>query len=113
MIELKEAPASTDPIPTTAPAAFPRGGAKNVLANERIRVWDVAWAPGEPAREVRYAHDAVEVVVAGGTLVARGPAGREIACLVAPKDARDVERGTIEAVRASAGAPRTITVEIK
>jgi hypothetical protein len=113
MIDLKDIAAATTPITSRAPAAFPRPGAKNVLENDRIRMWDLTWPSGEPARELHYAHDAVEVVVTGGTFVTRGPDGRDITRVVAPRDARFIARGTVEAMRASAGSPRTITVEIK
>lgn len=113
MIDLKDVSASATSISGTAPAAFPRAGAKNVLENDRIRMWDVTWRPDEPAQPRYYPHDAVEVVVSGGTVVLRGPDGREVTRVVSPKDARYIARGTVEAMRATAGSPRTITVEIK
>lgn len=113
MIDLKDVPASPAPITGPEPPAFPREGAKNVLENERIRMWDLTWSPSAPVRPVRYAQDAVEVVVTGGTFTVRSADGKETARVVAPKDARFIARGTVETVRASAGTPRTITVEIK
>jgi len=113
MIDLKDAPASTAPLATAVPPAFPRDGARNVLENARIRMWDYTWPVDAPAREVQYATDAVEVVVTGGTLVSRGADGRDTTRVVAPKDARFIARGTVETVRATAGSPRTVTVEIR
>jgi len=113
MIDLKDAPASTVALSGAAPAAFPRNEAKNVLENERIRMWDVSWTAGQPARELQYPQDAVEVVVTGGTFMLRGTDGYETARVVAPKDARFIPRGHVESVRATEGSPRTITVEIK
>jgi hypothetical protein len=77
MIDLKDVPASTAPLATAVPPAFPRDGARNVLENARIRMWDYTWPVDAPAREVQYAADAVEVVVTGGTLVNRGADGRD------------------------------------
>jgi hypothetical protein len=113
MIDLKDVTASTTALPDGAAAAFPRLDAKNVLENERIRMWDVTWAAGQPARPLQYQQDAVEVVVTGGTFMVRGTDGYETARVVAPKDARFIARGHIESMRATDGAPRTITVEIK
>lgn len=113
MIDLKDVPASTAPLATSAPAAFPREGARNVLENARIRMWDCTWPTGAAAREVHYPTDAVEVVVTGGALTSRGSDGRETTRVVAAKDARFIARGTVESVRSAAGSPRTVTVEIK
>ncbi len=113
MIDLKDVPASTTTLPGGAAVAFPRAGATNVLENERIRMWDVTWAAGQPARALQYPQDAVEVVVTGGTFMVRGTDGYETARVVAPKDARFIPRGHVESMRATDGAPRTITVEIK
>jgi hypothetical protein len=113
MIDLKDVPVSTAALSSKAPAAFPRDGAKNVLENERIRMWDYTWPASAPAREVHYATDAVEVVVTGGTFTVSGADGRETTRVVAPKDARFIARGTVESVRVTTGSPRTMTVEIK
>lgn len=113
MIDLKEVAGATTPLPTTAPPAFPRPEAKNVLDNQRVRMWDVTWSAGRPATPMTYALDAVEVVVSGGTFTVRGADGRETTRAVAPKDARFIPRGTVESIGAMAGSPRTITVEVK
>jgi len=113
MIDVKDVQASTTPIASTAPAAFPREGAKNVLENERIRMWDLTWDPTATAQPRQYAQDAVEVIVTGGTFTVRSPDGKETTRVVAPKDARFIARGAVEPVRATGGTPRTITVEIK
>ena len=51
-------------------------------------------------------------VVTGGTFTVRGADGRDTTRVVAPKDARFIARGSLESVRATAGTPPTITVEI-
>ena len=48
-----------------------------------------------------------------GALHRAGVDGRDTTRVVAPKDARFIARGSLESVRATAGTPRTITVEIK
>jgi hypothetical protein len=113
MIDLKETAGATTPLARTAPAAFPREGAKNVLDNDRVRMWDMTWPADRPAAPLQYAPDAVEVVVTGGTFTVRGADGRDTTRVVAARDARFIARGSIESVRATAGTPRTITVEIK
>jgi hypothetical protein len=52
-------------------------------------------------------------VVTGGTFNVRGADGRDTTRVVAPKGARFIARRSLESVRATAGTPRTITVEIK
>lgn len=113
MIDLKDRAGVSPPPSGTAPVAFPRDGAKNVLDNERVRMWDVTWRAERSAAAMAYALDAVEVVVTGGTFIVRGADGQDTTRVVAPKDARFIPRGTVESLRASVGSPRTITVEIK
>ncbi|MEZ5286473.1 MAG: hypothetical protein R2712_17025 [Vicinamibacterales bacterium] len=113
MLDLKDVPEAETPLPGGTPDAFPRDGATNVLENDRVRMWDYTWTAGEAATMRRYAHDAVEVIVAAGTLLIRTPDGGETTRMVAPKEARFVPRGTVEAIEARTGTPRAIVVELK
>jgi len=113
MIDLKDAPGSTEALPGGLAPAFPRAGASNVLENERVRMWDYTWAEGETASARQYQHDAVEVIVTGGTFRVRDADGHETRRVVAPKDARFIPRGHVETAEAVSGSPRAITVEIK
>ena len=46
LIDLKEHSSTPMPNPTSYPLAFPRPGAKKVLENDKVIVWDYSWAPG-------------------------------------------------------------------
>jgi hypothetical protein len=68
MIELKqEAPLGDDPS-ADLPPAFPREGAKQLLDNDRVRVWDYAFTPHRVGPLHRHVRDAVAVWLEGGKL---------------------------------------------
>ena len=48
VVELKDTPSNTVPNTTGLPPAFPRPGSKMVLENDRMRVWNYSWVPGQP-----------------------------------------------------------------
>jgi hypothetical protein len=95
------------------PSAYPRDGAKNVLENARVRMWDYTYAPNGPAVKRVYRNDAVEVVVTGGTVKVTGPDGKADTRTLAPKQARYINRGTIVAEQGVSGTPRVIAIELK
>ena len=51
-----------------APAAFPRDGAKQLIDNPRVTVWDVSWTKGQVVPMHRYADDTVVVALAATPL---------------------------------------------
>ncbi|HVV27443.1 MAG TPA: hypothetical protein VHC40_05700 [Rhizomicrobium sp.] len=48
VVEIKDAPSNTVPNTTGLPNGFPREGAKKILENSRVIVWNYAWQPGKP-----------------------------------------------------------------
>ncbi len=52
----------------TPPNAFPREGAKQLIDNERVTVWDVTVAKGKPTAMYRYPLDTVKVDLADATM---------------------------------------------
>jgi predicted metal-dependent enzyme (double-stranded beta helix superfamily) len=64
VVELKDTPSNTVPNTTGLPPAFPRRGSKMVLENDRMRVWNYAWVPGQPT--AMHFHDTEVVVVFRG-----------------------------------------------
>lgn len=113
MVDLKDSATDMMFIDDPEPSAWPRDGAKNVLENPRIRMWDYTWTAGAPAVKRVYRSDVVEVVVSGGSLKITGVTGKPETLVLAPKDARFVSRGTVRTEEHVSGAPRIIAIELK
>jgi len=113
MVDLKESATDMMYIDDPEPSAYPREGAKNVLENARVRMWDYTHAPNGPAVKRVYRNDAVEVVVTGGTVKVTGPDGKADTRTLAPKQARYINRGTIVTEQGVSGTPRVIAIELK
>jgi hypothetical protein len=112
MVDLKDV--SVAPFPTSSNAtAFPREGAKNVLDNSRIRMWDYSWKTGAPTPRHVHNTDTIEVFVDGGTIRTTARDGKQETHTVAFKGARFVPRGRVDAEEATSGAPRAIVIELK
>ena len=113
MVDLKEAATDMMYIDDPEPSAYPRDGAKNVLENPRIRMWDYTWTANGPAVKRVYRNDVVEVVVTGGTVKVTGPDGKADTRTLAPKQARYINRGTVQTEQGVSGSPRVIAIELK
>lgn len=113
MVDLKDSATDMMFIDDPEPSAWPRDGAKNVLENPRIRMWDYTWTAGAPAVKRVYRSDVVEVVVTGGSVKITGVTGKPETLVLAPKDARFVSRGTVRTEEHVSGAPRIIAIELK
>jgi hypothetical protein len=66
VVGLKDHPSA--PIANTSeyPLAFPRPGAKKILENEKVIVWDNTWVPGEAAPMHFHDKDTVAVYLEDG-----------------------------------------------
>jgi hypothetical protein len=113
MVDLKESVTDMMFIEADEPPAYPREGARNVLENPRIRMWDYTFTPGAAAVPRIYRSDVVEVVVAGGTVRVTGPGGKAETRTLAPKQARYITRGSILTEQGVGGSPRVIAIELK
>lgn len=113
MVDLKESATDMMYIDDPEPSAYPRDGAKNVLENPRIRMWDYTYAAGGPAVKRVYRSDVVEVVVEGGTVKVTGPDGKAETRTLAPKQARYINRGTVQTEQGVSGSARVIAIELK
>jgi hypothetical protein len=58
------------------PLAFPRPGSKKMLENDRVVVWNYAWAPGKPTPMHYHDKDVVVVYRESGTLDSVTPDGK-------------------------------------
>lgn len=113
MVDLKEAMTDMMVIDADEPPAYPRDGARNVLENQRIRMWDYAFTPNGPAVARAYRSDVVEVVVTGGDMRVSMPGGKTETRTLAPKQARYITRGTVQTEQGVSGTPRVIAIELK
>jgi quercetin dioxygenase-like cupin family protein len=50
------------------PAPYPRANAKQVLANDRVIVWDVTWPKGQPTAMHEHPFDQLSVTLRGGSV---------------------------------------------
>lgn len=94
------------------PTAFPRDGAKNVKENDRVRFWDYTWPAHKPTAMHVHALDSIEIYVDGGTVTSKREDGRSASQTFAWKSARFVPRGTVDSEEATAGTPRSVTIEL-
>jgi hypothetical protein len=76
LIELKDHPVAPIANTTGYPLAFPRSGAKKVLENQRVIVWDYTWTPGIATPMHFHDKDAVVVFLEDGTLKSTTPDGQ-------------------------------------
>ena len=113
MVDLKDVGVSAFQTPAGAATAFPRAGAKNVLDNPRVRMWDYTWPPGQPVARHIHDTDTIEVFVDGGSIRTTGAGGTSETHTVAFKTARFVPRGRVDTEEAVSGAPRAIVIELK
>lgn len=102
-------------VPTSGSPAvqFPREGAKNVLENERVRMWDYTWRPGASTGLHTHDTDTIEVFMTGGTIRTTTGDGKVETHEVAFETARLVPRGRVDSEEAIAGSPRAIVIEVK
>jgi hypothetical protein len=113
MIDLKDAPVKPWTAPRAVEAGFPREGAKDVLDNARVRMWDYTWQPDRPVATHVHDKDSVEIFFDGGAILTRLNDGHEETTALRFADARFIPRGRVDSERAVAGSPRAIVVELK
>ncbi len=112
-VELKKDAASGLPGGTAGTAGLPRDGAKPLLDDDRVAVWDYVWTAGPQGLEYRPDREVVIVWLGTGTLrVTRS--GRETSTMeVKPGTVRHLDRGSGEVLQMTGGAPRAMFFEIK
>lgn len=109
----KDGPAGeTAGVSDLAPA-FPRDGAKQLLDDERVTVWDYSWTPGATEVARRYARDAVVVWMGNGKLRSTSPGGTPAVMETVAGKIRYTTRGTVLTEAAVEGAPRAYVFEFK
>jgi hypothetical protein len=66
-----------NPLPNTSgyPEAFPRPGAKKILENDRVTVWDYTFTPAQPSPMHFHSRDTVVLYTEDGAVTSTTPEG--------------------------------------
>jgi hypothetical protein len=114
-IELKQdAGSDVAEAPSQGAAAFPGEGAKWLLDDGRVTVWDYTWTPGvRRPPMVRYTRDSVVVWLDSGTMRVTSDGQPAATIAVTPGQMRYYPRGSVEIAEAIDGSPRAITFAFK
>lgn len=113
MIELKQdAAVGTDASPDLPPA-FPRESAKQLLENDRVRVFENVWPLGKPGPVHRHVRDNVVVWMADGKLRSTPKAGEPRVTDVRKFTVTYSQRGNVHSEEAIEGPPRAYVFELK
>jgi predicted metal-dependent enzyme (double-stranded beta helix superfamily) len=113
MIELKDAVVPPLVNKSGYPEAFPREGAKKVLDNPRVTVWDFAWIPGKPSEMHFHSKDVVVVYLDNGELASTTTDGKTTVNASSFGQAKFNPRDRTHSEVLLKGAQRVIAVELK
>ncbi len=115
LLELKEdGPRNEPSLPSAgAPPAFPREGAKQVLDNARVAVWDYTWKVGTAVPMHQHVHDAAIIWFENGTLKSTPQSGEPTMVKAAFGTLRYNTRGTVHTETLVEGGARAIIIELK
>jgi hypothetical protein len=113
-IELKQdAGSGVAEAPSQGATAFPPEGAKQLLDDERVTVWDYTWIPGRRHSMVRYTRDTVVVWLDSGTMRVTPDGKPAETVALAPGQMRYHLRGSAEDADAIDGSPRAMIFAFK
>jgi hypothetical protein len=113
VIDLKDHP--VPPIENTSgyPLGFPRPGAKKLLENDRVIVWDYSWAPGIPTAMHFHDKDVVVLFLEDGDLKSTTPDGQSVVNPYTTGTVRFNARNRTHAETLVRGKQRAIVTELK
>jgi hypothetical protein len=112
-IEMKKETGSGQPEQVSGPPPIFTSGAKPLLDDNRVVVWDYTWTPGGPAVRTPFTRDTVVVWLGTGTLRMTPERGAPQAVEVMPGTVRRYTRGDVESVEVLAGSPRSMIFSFK
>ena len=95
--------------------AFPREGAKQIIDNERVIVWEVTLPAGKPTPLHRHERDLVAIYPLGGTITVTRADGTSTTTTREPGEAMAQPKGAIhvEEGMSSAAPVRAVVIEFK
>lgn len=112
-IEMKKDEGSGQPEAVAAtPAPWVRDGAKTLLDEPRVVVWDYTWKAGAPALTT-YTRDTVAVWLSAGKIKVTPQGGAASVVGVAPGNMKRHARGATETVEVIDGSPREMIFAFK
>lgn len=113
LVELKDSPSPPVEVKPTVPLAFPREGAKRLIENARVSVWDYTWTPGKPVPLHFHDKDVVVVFVEAGKLRSTPPGGEAQVTARRFGEVSFNPRNRTHSEEAVEGTPRAIIIELK
>jgi hypothetical protein len=112
-IELKDGPVAARPRNTSASEGFPREGARLVVENERVALWDYTWRADRPVGLHVHNRDTVLVPVSAGEIRVQFRNGETRISRLVPGEVMYFSGADAHSEEAIAGSPRAIVVELK
>jgi hypothetical protein len=112
-VELKDAPRPVRAPNTSAPEGFPREGARLVVENDRVVVWDYAYVSGRLVPLHIHNRDTVVVPVDAGELRVQFRNGEVRTTKLVPGEVLYFSGADAHTEEVSAGTPRVIAIELK
>lgn len=113
VIELKEATPPALSPPPGVPLSFPREGAKSLLDNARVSVWDYQWLAGKPVPVHFHDKDVLVVFIEAGRLRSTPPGGEPTVSPARFGEVRFNPRNRAHSEETIEGTPRAIIIELK
>jgi quercetin dioxygenase-like cupin family protein len=113
LIDLKNGAAPAYSNSSGFPAAFPRDGAKKLIDNERVVIWDYRWTPGQPTPMHFHDKDVVVVFLDEGDLKSTTPDGMSVINHNSVGMARFNPGNRTHSEELVKGAARAIVTELK
>jgi hypothetical protein len=113
LIDLKDVKVLPLPNRSGYADAFPREGARKLLDNDRVVVWDYSWTPGKPTAMHFHDKDVVVVYLGTGDLSSTTPDGMTTVNSYVFGQAKFNPRDRTHSEMLVNGAQRVIAVELK
>jgi quercetin dioxygenase-like cupin family protein len=113
VVDIKDV--SVPPLANTSgyAAAFPREGARKLVDNARVTVWDVSFTAGKPTPMHFHDKDVVAVYIGDGATSSTTPEGVTTVSPHFPGEARFLPRNRTHTELLPSGRQRVIAVELK
>jgi len=112
-VELKDEKIAARTPNTSAPEGFPREGARLVVENERVAVWDYTYVPGRAVPLHIHNRDAVVIPVDPGEIRVQFRNGETRTTKLVPGEALFFSGADAHSEEVSVGTPRVIAIELK
>lgn len=113
VIDLKDHPVAPIENKSGYPLAFPRKGAKKLLENDRVIVWDYSWTPNVATPMHFHDKDVVVLFLEDGDLKSTDAAGKVTENSFKPFTVRFNTRERVHTETLTRGEQRAIITELK